>query len=242
MEHKKDIIFYDGSFNGFLSLLYEVNSRKLTPDNIQKKNEQQEVLFTDSRFIATDLKKARSVWNSLRSKNYGALKLLYFAFLSEEKHIEWKLYQFYQKLTGNADLYDNGITVSYELHLEQLARSVEKEKYQVEHMLFLDQNGDSPSIHTIHPKFNVLPLISKFFRTRYREKEWVIYDSKRSIGLHHRDGNMSFTSLPLDQLEQFFPDNDHGLATPDRSLKIGTLGQATSKNNRQNTRKIQAVA
>lgn len=242
MEHIKDTLFYDGSFNGFLTLLYEVQARNLTPGDIQKKQDQQEVLFIDSQFITTELKKARSVWNFLRSKNYGALKVLYFAFLSEEQNIEWKLFQFYQQLSGNVGLENKEMTRTNNLYVEQLANLVEKEKWSIERKLFIDHRGDNPSIKTIQPTYNVLPLISKFFRTRYKEQEWVIYDSKRSYGLHHRNGSMAFTSLSPDQLEPLFSENDHGLSTLDRSLQIESQEQHSMDKRADKSRQIQAVA
>ncbi|NNJ88460.1 MAG: DUF4130 domain-containing protein [Eudoraea sp.] len=242
MEQLKDTLFYDGSFNGFLSLLYEVEARNLTIEGIQKKQGQQELLFIDTSFIPTELKKARSVWNSLRSKNYGALKLLYFAFLSEEQNIEWKLFQFYQQLIGNVCLEKNGMCVSDHAHIEQLANSVEKEKWAIERKLFIDHSGDSLSITTIEPMYNILPLISKFFRTRYKEQEWVIYDSNRSFGLHHRNGTMAFTTRPLDQLKPIFSEKDPGSPTLDRSKKMDTLEQQSMGKRSQKARLIQAVA
>jgi len=242
MEHIKDTLFYDGSFNGFLTLLHEVQARNITLESIQRKQDQQEVLFLDSRFIPTELIKARSIWNSLRSKNYGALKLLYFAFLSEEQNIEWKLFQFYQQLSGNVSLENNKISVTDNLHIEQLAYLVEKEKWTIERKLFIDHTGDSPSINTIQPRYNILPLISKFFRTRYKEQEWVIYDSKRSYGLHHRNGTMAFTTVPLNQLVPFFSVHDHRAPTLDHLQNMDTLEQHSSEKRVQKSRHIQAVA
>ena len=242
MEQIKDTLFYDGSFNGFLTLLYEVQARNLVLANIQKKQDQQEVLFIDSQFIPTELKKARSVWNSLRKKNYGALKCLYFAFLSEEQHIEWKLFQFYRQITGNVSLENKEVTKANNLHIEQLANLVEKEKWTIERKLYIDHTGDRPSVKTIQPTYNILPLISKFFRTRYKEQEWVIYDSKRSYGLHHRDGAMAFTSVSLDQLVPLFSENDHGASKHDRPINIDSQERHSLERSSQKSRHIQAVA
>ena len=35
----------------------------------------------------------------------------------------------------------------------------------------------------IEPDFNVLPLITDFFRKRYADQAWLIYDSKRKYGV-----------------------------------------------------------
>jgi probable DNA metabolism protein len=242
MEHIKETLFYDGSFNGFLTLLYEVQARNLVLKNIQKKQDQQEELFLDSQFIPAELKKARSVWNSLRKKNYSALKHLYFAFLSEEQHIEWRLFQFYRQVIGNDSLENKEVSKTNNLYIEQLANLVEKEKWAIERKLFIDHTGDSPSVKTIQPTYNVLPLISRFFRTRYKGQEWVIYDSKRSYGLHHRNGAMAFTSVSLDQLMPLFSENDHGASSHDQLINIESQEQHSRERSTQKSRHIQAVA
>jgi probable DNA metabolism protein len=35
----------------------------------------------------------------------------------------------------------------------------------------------------IDPDFNVLPLIFRFFKNRYADQRWLIYDVKRNYGL-----------------------------------------------------------
>jgi probable DNA metabolism protein len=38
---------------------------------------------------------------------------------------------------------------------------------------------------SIEPDFDVLPLISKHFNSRYADQKWVIYDLKRNYGLYY---------------------------------------------------------
>ena len=38
---------------------------------------------------------------------------------------------------------------------------------------------------SIEPDFNVLPLISKHFKNRYADQQWIIYDLKRKYGLYY---------------------------------------------------------
>ncbi|RYZ82543.1 MAG: DUF4130 domain-containing protein, partial [Proteobacteria bacterium] len=37
----------------------------------------------------------------------------------------------------------------------------------------------------IEPDFNVLPLIADFFRKRYADQKWIIYDLRRKYGLFY---------------------------------------------------------
>ncbi len=242
MEHINDTLYYDGSFNGFLCLLYEVQERNLKPVSIFKREASQEVLFLDSAYVPTELKIARILWNSMRSKNYGALKQLYFAFLSEEKNIESKLVEFYLHFTGNKVGTDQKTRLENSLHIEQLAAMVEREKWTTERRLSLDPCGENSSICAIQPKYNILPLISKFFRTRYKEQEWVIYDSLRGYGLYHKNGTLTFTSAPPKQLEPFLTSMSKGASRPNLFLKTDTEEQIATKKRARKSHRIQAVA
>jgi probable DNA metabolism protein len=242
MEHINDTLYYDGSFNGFLCLLYEVQARNLKPTSIFKRKESQEVLFLDSAYIPTHLKKARLLWNSMRSKNYGALKQLYFAFLSEEKNIEGKLVEFYRHITGSTTVDDQKTRLENTLHIEQMAAMVEREKWATERRLSLDPCGENLSICSIQPKYNILPLISKYFRTRYKDQEWVIYDSLRGYGLHHKNGTLTFNSAPPKQLEPFLTTMFCDPSRPNLFLKPDTAEQVSTKKRAQKSHRIQAVA
>ncbi|NNK11991.1 MAG: DUF4130 domain-containing protein [Flavobacteriaceae bacterium] len=200
MKQESGIYFYDGSFNGFLTLLFEVQYHGLRPEEIYKLNEQQEALFPQPNFIATRLKDAKSFWNTLRSRNYSALKTLYFAFLSEEINIEIKLYHFFltwQKLKSKERSLPSELNDKEVYHL---ATSVEKEKRAVELRLAHSDFPGTSLVKHIKPKYNVLPLISRYFRTRFREEDWLICDLKRNYGLQHRNGSLTFIQIRSEQL------------------------------------------
>jgi len=37
----------------------------------------------------------------------------------------------------------------------------------------------------VEPDFNVLPLIVEFFKNRYADQDWLIYDLRRNYGFHY---------------------------------------------------------
>ncbi|QBA64103.1 TIGR03915 family putative DNA repair protein [Muriicola soli] len=200
MKQESGIYLYDGSFNGFLTLLFEVRYHGLRPMEIHKLNEQQEALFPQPNYIATRLKDAKTFWNSLRGQNYSALKALYFAFLSEEENIEIQLYHFFcawQKL--NTKEKSMAAEISHK-EVYQLAASVEKEKRAIEIRLVHSDFPGTSMVKRIKPKYNVLPLISRYFRTRFREEDWLIYDVKRKYGLQHKNGSLAFIHIRPEQL------------------------------------------
>jgi len=198
MENQGKILLYDGSFNGFLTTIYEIYEKNIIVMNIQKTGTCQNALFTEIDTIGTQVAKAERVWNNLRHKNYNALKNIYFAFLSEQKSIEWLLYQYIQKLYARdvmADLYDENTTA---LKIGQIAKAVEREKLSLEAKLQFQITEDDVYLEIIEPEFNIIPLVSKHFRTLHRGKEWIIYDAKRNYGIHYCGGAMEFVVLDLE--------------------------------------------
>ena len=214
MTHNEKHRFYDGSFNGFLTILFDVAYNGLEVDSVSRKEKNQDGLFPQPDHVDTRPKDALHLWELMRARNYGALKTLYFAFMSGQEHIENRLLSFFRdwfaRETGASD-------ISYDLkyrELYRLAGQVEKEKNTLERKLLLQNGAEGPCIRMVRPKYNVLPLISKYLRTRFREKEWSVFDLGRKYGIHHEHGNISFIPLRKEHLR---PLQVSGAEEPSRS-------------------------
>ncbi|GGD39612.1 hypothetical protein GCM10011361_03360 [Muriicola marianensis] len=202
MDSEAAVHFYDGSFNGFLTVLYDIEQRGLAVEILKKKEKAEDALFPDPSFIETRLKHARILWEQLRIDNYSALKTLYFAFMSKERNLEKPLLDFYYSWRKNRDakrniMYDNRFHEIF-----NLAADVEKEKIQTERKLTGHQDPETPTIRYIKPRHNILPLISKRMRTRFRNSEWYIFDMRRKYGLHHCNGSIAFVPFRPEFLKE----------------------------------------
>jgi probable DNA metabolism protein len=192
MENHNNHYYYDGSFNGFLTVLYDMEHSSLVVSELRRLEKPQDSLFSIPEFIDTRLQDAQALWEHLRTANYGALKTLYFAFMSEEEGIEKELLEFYKTWrTKQADvveiLYNSGFK-----KLHSLAIEVEKEKNNIESKLMIHDALETPCIKFIRPKYNILPLVSKYLRTRYRSGKWMVFDLRRKYGLYHQKGTIAF--------------------------------------------------
>ena len=148
--------------------------------------------------VETNLKTAKRVWEGLSHKNHTALKNIYFAFLSEQKGIALLLYQYIRKLYAlptSQSLEEEAVVVS---KISQAANLVRREKIRLESQLKMHHTNDEVYVEVIEPSFNVLPLISKHFRTQYGEKEWIIYDAKRDYGIHYQDSYIEIIELDFE--------------------------------------------
>lgn len=190
-------LIYDGSFNGFLTAVFTGFEQKLTHADIQKNNQLQSGLFAENETIFTNVEKAQRVWNGVQKKSYTAIKNIYFSFLSEHNNIEALLYHYIQKLIGSkyygsTDFSDDGV-----LKINQLAHKVGREKHRMEAFVRFQLTKDDVYFANIEPDFDVIPLISKHFRNRYADQQWIIYDVKRKYGIFYDLHTVEIISLDL---------------------------------------------
>ncbi len=194
-------LIYDGTFNGFLTAIYVAFDEKVNVSDIQRNSEHQNGLFSEVKTIFTNVEKAKRVWNGIRNKNHIAITNIYFAYLSEVEGIELALYSYIQKLleakTGKSLNYSDGIVQ----RINQLSASVRKEKQHIEKRLGFQLTKDNVFFAGIEPGFDILPLISKYFRTVRPNQEWLIYDMKRNYGIFYNQNHVELVSLSLKNIQ-----------------------------------------
>ncbi len=186
------ILIYDASFNGFLSAVFMAYEEKLNVSGFHRHNEGQNLLFTETRRVFTQLDKSKRVWNGIQNKSFSAIKDIYFAFLSEHKGIESLLYRYIVRLFSDSPEGDPDSTEEMAGRIRQLARMVGREKNLSEGDIRFRKTRDGVYFTAIQPEYNILPLVSKHFRSVYPDQEWLIYDSKRHLGLYY---NTSFVEI-----------------------------------------------
>lgn len=194
---KSKMLTYDGSFNGFLTAVFKVYEEKISVTGIQRQGEVQNALFAENERVYTNNDKAKRVWKGIQTKNQQALKNIYFAFLSEKKGIELMLLHYIQKMFVNKTTLPIDFSDTTVLKISQLAKSVGREKHRMEAFVRFQLTKDGIYFANIEPDFNVLPLISKHFRNRYADQQWIIYDIKRKYGLYYNGTSMELISLDV---------------------------------------------
>lgn len=155
-------------------------------------------MFTENETIFTNITQSKRVWNGIRNRSNSAIKNIYFAFLSEQKGIEPLLYSYIRKLMGckvdrSTDPSDDCI-----LKINQLSHKVGREKQRMEAFVRFQLTKDEVNFAQIAPDFDVLPLLSKHFRSRYADQQWIIYDSKRHYGLYYNLRGVELIHLDLE--------------------------------------------
>lgn len=182
---KEKILVYDGSFNGFLTSVFIAFEQKINVINIQRKNEVQKGLFTDTQTILTQVPKAKRVWNGISQRNNHVMKNIYFAFLSETAGIEQLLYSYIQKIVTKGSNNHLDLTDDMAFKINHLSNMVSKKKSQMEAFMKFNVSLDGIHYSITNPEFNLLPLVSKHYRSNFGDRQWIIYDIKRNYGLYY---------------------------------------------------------
>lgn len=194
------ILIYDGSFNGFLTAVFIAFEEKIKVADIQKNSISQSGLFSETQTIFTQMDKAKRVWNGIQRKSNTAIKNIYFAYQSESKDIELLLYRYIRKMFAQNGSVHSDYSDGVVLKISQLAKSVGREKHRMEAFVRFQLTKDDIYFANIEPDFDVLPLISKHFRSRYADQQWLIYDAKRRYGIFYNLEKVEIISLDLQEV------------------------------------------
>jgi len=196
MENAK-ILIYDGSFNGFLTAVFRAFDEKIQVADIHKKSLAQRGLFSDTEMVFTQIEHAKSVWNGIQTKSHIAIRNIYFAFLSEHPGIEIVLYNYIKKLFMPSDLLSLNFSDDLVSKINQLAKTVGKEKKRLEQQINFTTTADKVQFAFIQPDHDVLPLISRHYRFQ-NSRPWLIFDCKRNYGLYFNGQTVELVALNTD--------------------------------------------
>jgi probable DNA metabolism protein len=179
-------IVYDGSFEGFLSVVFHCYQYKITPSDICKDANFQNILFADKETIATDELRAARVWKAIQKKLHKSNKqLLFKAFLSEETGIELMLYRFIRRLLDSNFSIETDYGDTNVLQLKKLERKVMQEAARILQFVRFQETKDGIFFAPIESAYDVLPFVIRHFKDRFADQQWLIYDLKRDYGFFY---------------------------------------------------------
>ncbi len=179
-------VVYDGSFDGWLTAVFEIYEYKMEAVAIYRTNEALPGLFGETRIIATQAVKAERVYQKLKKQlTPAALQQVYKTFLSELPGIENHLLGYTRYVLSTNAVVENNYGHPEVLMIQQTSRKVQREKHRMEAFVRFQLTKDDLYYSVIQPDYNVLPLINRHFTQRYADQQWLIYDTKRNYGLYY---------------------------------------------------------
>ncbi|MGJ0339978.1 TIGR03915 family putative DNA repair protein [Aliarcobacter cryaerophilus] len=174
------ILVYDGTFEGFLSLVYEVYYKKLKPTKIYK-TLPNEIIFEEILEINSSKESGIKVLNAIKTKfPKEILEKILNIFMCDSKEFEMALLEYV--VIGFKEvkqLYNiNNSCVFYLNNLEkELFRSVHK----LTGFIRFEELEDKTLYAKIESKFNVVYFLGRHFLKRFNNQNFIIHDLNRKL-------------------------------------------------------------
>ena len=181
-----NLLLYDKTFEGFLSLIFYSYEYKVVPDKIADENMYQDEIFVSKYNITTCSEKAERVWKGILKKtSKNTCQEIYKVFLSEQEGIEMLLFNYMRLIidssSGIVDDYSNDIV----LQVKNLHKKVIREAQRILMFIRFQRTDDDIYYASFEPLYNVLPLTINHFKNRFSDQKWIIYDVKRNYGFFY---------------------------------------------------------
>lgn len=198
----------DGTYSGFLTCLFESFERKEVPRAIYNEEHYQATVFDEHRVIITDDTKSHRVYQGLY-KRLGKERTtdLYRNFLSEDVgawnaafRIAYRIFKGENNILEN---YGDSDVMLFHFTLKKVSR----ERHRMKAFIRFSKSSDGLFYAIVEPDFNVLPLNITFFRNRYANQPWLIYDAKRNYGIFYDKHSVHEVTMNLlkDGIADNFP-------------------------------------
>ncbi|MCX6230150.1 MAG: TIGR03915 family putative DNA repair protein [Bacteroidetes bacterium] len=198
-----NIFLYDNTFEGLLSVVFEAFRMKLKADLIAGRADFQSSLLYTPFEVVTDIEKAERVWQGLlKRSDKKAGEMVYHCFLSEMDGIEMLVYQFL-KLVFESNY---NVSINYReesvLKMKQIQRKVLREAHRMLMFVRFQKTNDNIFFAPIEPNYDVIPLIGRHFKNRFRDQVWIIYDTKRDYGIYYDLKTVEEIKLTLENISK----------------------------------------
>ncbi|GCD10644.1 TIGR03915 family putative DNA repair protein [Clostridium tagluense] len=191
---------YDGSFDGFLSVIYDCYYSRV-PESIERESDYNFNILYEDIVIGTDMAKSGKVYRAILEKiSQDTLVYVYQAFLSEEDGIELNLFRYIQLGFKLGSKVNDFLTEEAVNEVQKISRKV---GFEAHRFLGLVRFQEFKGIlyAAIEPTYNIVELIGSHFSARLKNEKWVIHDVKRKIGIVYENNEMILRDLKFEKLE-----------------------------------------
>ena len=174
------ILVYDKTFEGFLSLVYEVYYKKLSPTSILKTTPNNLVL-EEMIIIKTDETKSAKVLNAFQNKFLKKhFETILNVFMCDSVNFELDLLHFIILGFKNQNELSN-INHSFVFNIQNLQKELFRQYHKMSGFIRFIELDDGTLYAKIDTKFNLVYFLGKHFLKRFNNQTYIIHDIKRKI-------------------------------------------------------------
>ena len=188
------ILVYDGSFEGFLSLVYDVYYKKLTPTKIYK-TLPNEIIFEEIKDIQTSKENSIKVLNAIKSKfPKDIVQKILNIFMCDTREFELNLLEYI--IIGfkeTKQLFN--INIPCVFYLNNLEKELFKNVHKMYAFIRFEELEDGSLYGKIESKFNLVYFLGKHFLKRFNNQNFIIHDINRKLAFVKIEDNYSIQEV-----------------------------------------------
>jgi probable DNA metabolism protein len=193
---------FDGSFEGFLTCVYDSYYNKETPSKISSfEYVQYDFLYTPIE-IKTDLVKYSKVYSAIYSKiSRNTLRNVYFAFLSQLKQDYLWIYNYISLGFKLKEHLDNYITHPIVSEIHSSVNKVIIENHRMKGLLRFHKATVDIYLAKYEPDHDITRIIVPHFTKRLSSQNFIIYDIKRKFAALYNQEKVVYASIEAKYFE-----------------------------------------
>lgn len=179
------IFTYDGTFEGFLSAVFQAYRDKVQPLSFIDRQNSFQGTFEEMNHAETDNVQAQRVRDGIvKRSGYKNLRLIHVAFLSNDDNAPMLIWRYLQKLfRDDTGTYHHNLLDEDVYGLVQMARQVRREVHRFHGFIRFQLSNEGMYFAPIDPDNDIVRLLAPHFKSRFADQEWVIYDVRRKYGI-----------------------------------------------------------
>lgn len=202
---------YDGSFDGFLSLVFDCYVKKTLPQKITKQKDYLPNFLEETIFIPSDGEKSDRVFRGIEKQiGYLTLENAYQAFLCEEKDKEINLLKYLCHGFEMGPKINTMLTISYVYQVMAMKKKSFGECHRLKGLLRFQEIKENLFYACIHPDHNILEPLGQHFMNRLPNQNFIIEDKNRNkLFLYNTkeyqiEENINFKIPKLSEQEKYY--------------------------------------
>ena len=177
-----DLIYlYDGTFEGFLTCIFDAFSKKQIPYLIKSSKEFTSSILYSSLYTKTDFDKSSRVFNGILNLSDLVMYYTHNVFLSYHENKEILLLNYLIQAFKYGPNINNMLTLNEVLTVQKISKTVTFEIQRLKGFVRFHEIKENLFFSEIEPDNNILEILCEHFKKRLPSQNFMIYDSKRKL-------------------------------------------------------------
>lgn len=173
-------VIYDGSFESFLTIVYEVYYSKIKVSAIEKQ-EPSSLFMDEYYFIQYEEAKAQKVLEALKKKfSKKNFEMILNMFMCESIEFELELLQFVVLGFKDQKQLEN-INYPFVFNIQRYQKELFHVVHKMKGFTRFEELEDGTLYAKIETKFNIVYFLGKHFIKRFNNQEFIIHDVNRKL-------------------------------------------------------------